>query len=97
MVKKKLMSAVLMLADGCESAVRSMKDMEKGKVENLIDSLIEARINDDQLNESPLTFSDIALIKECFKNVLIGQHHRRIRYPKQDQMENGEVPEKDKQ
>lgn len=90
-------TAVLMLADGCESAVRSMKDMEKGKVENLIDSLIEARIDDDQLNESPLTFSDIALIKECFKNVLIGQHHRRIRYPKQDQMENGEVPEKDKQ
>ena len=90
-------TAILMLADGCESAVRSMKDFEKGKVENLIDSIIEARINDDQLNESPLTFSDIALIKESFKNVLIGQHHRRIRYPKQDQMENGEVPKKDEQ
>jgi len=89
-------TAILMLADGCESAVRSMKDLEKGKVENLIDSLIEARINDNQLNESPLTFSDIALIKESFKNVLIGQHHRRIRYPKQDQMEKGEVPEENK-
>ena len=88
-------TAILMLADGCESAVRSMKDLEKGKVENLIDSLIEARIDDDQLNESPLTFSDIALIKESFKNVLFGQHHRRIRYPKQDQMEKGEVPGKD--
>ncbi|MCH8325252.1 MAG: HDIG domain-containing protein [Bacteroidetes bacterium] len=90
-------TAILMLADGCESAVRSMKDLEKGKIENLIDSLIEARINDDQLNESPLTFSDIALIKESFKNVLIGQHHRRIRYPKQDQMENSKVVEKDEQ
>lgn len=89
-------TAILMLADGCESAVRSMKDLDKGKVENLIDSLIEARIEDDQLNESPLTFSDITKIKESFKNVLIGQHHRRIRYPKQDQMEKGEVPEKDR-
>ncbi len=88
-------TAILMLADGCESAVRSMKDLGKGKVENLIDGLIESRINDGQLNESPLTLSDIALIKECFKNVLIGQHHRRIRYPKQDQMENGKSPEKD--
>lgn len=82
-------TAILMLADGCESATRAMKDAEKVKIENLIDSLIKSRIDDLQLNESPLTFSDIAIIKECFKNVLVGQHHKRIRYPKQEQMESG--------
>lgn len=82
-------TAILMLADGCESATRAMKDAEKPKIENLIDNLIKARIDDLQLNESPLTFSDIAKIKESFKSVLVGQHHKRIRYPKQEQMENG--------
>ncbi|PJA97906.1 MAG: hydrolase [Ignavibacteriales bacterium CG_4_9_14_3_um_filter_30_11] len=86
-------TAILMLADGCESATRAMKDAEKTKIENLIDNLIKSRIDDLQLNESPLTFSDITIIKECFKNVLVGQHHKRIRYPKQEQMENSKDQE----
>lgn len=88
-------TVIIMLADGCESAVRSIEDPDSSKVENLIDKIIAARINEDQLDESPVTFSDINKIKESFTSILLGQHHRRIRYPKQDEMEKGDDTKSD--
>lgn len=80
-------TAIIMLADACESTVRTIDDLDKTKVENVVDNIIRARLEDGQLDESNLTFLDIKKIKEAFLNILIGQHHRRIRYPKQDELE----------
>ena len=88
-------TAIIMLADGCESAVRSINEPDQTKVENLINKIIKSRIDDSQLDDSPITFSDISKIKEAFIGILIGQHHRRIRYPKQDEMEKGEDTSKE--
>lgn len=81
-------TALVMIADACESTVRAMTDPTPQKIENVIDNIIEDRISDGQLDNSTLTFRDIKKIRESFKNILIGQHHKRIRYPKQDEMEN---------
>ena len=81
-------TALVMLADACESTVRSMTEPDAKKVENVINNLVKIRVEDGQLNDCPLTFKDITKIKKSFLNVLIGQHHKRIRYPKQDEMEN---------
>jgi hypothetical protein len=83
-------TAIVMLADTCESAVRSIPEPDIEKVENLISNLINERISDKQLDESPLTFGDIRKIKNVFGSILLGQHHRRIRYPKQEEMEKSE-------
>jgi len=88
-------TSIIMLADGCESAVRSIEEPDTEKVENVIDSIFKARINDGQLDESPITFNDVTSMKEAFLNILLGQHHRRIRYPKQEEMEKGVVEEKE--
>lgn len=82
-------TAIVMLADGCESAVRSIEDPDPGKVEKLIESILQNRVEDGQLDDSPITFSDLNKIKEAFVNILVGQHHKRIRYPQQDEMEKG--------
>jgi cyclic-di-AMP phosphodiesterase PgpH len=82
-------TAIVMLADGCESAVRSIENPDAVKVENIIDKIISDRIETGQLDESPLTFSDMTKIKESFISILLGQHHRRIRYPKQEEVEMG--------
>lgn len=82
-------TAIVMLADSCESAVRSITEPDADKIENLISSLIKARIEDGQLDDAPLTFSDITKIKESFIKILLSAHHRRIRYPKQEEMERG--------
>ncbi len=82
-------TAIVMLADGCESAVRSIEEPDPAKVEKLIDSILQSRVEDGQLDDSPVTFSDLNKIKEAFVNILVGQHHKRIRYPKQDEIEKG--------
>lgn len=82
-------TAIVMLADGCESAVRSIKDPDQEKIENVVDNIINDRIENGQLRNSPVTLQDIDHIKESFKNILIGQHHKRIRYPNQDEIEKG--------
>jgi hypothetical protein len=82
-------TAIVMLADSCESAVRSIDDPNAGNMENVIDNIIKNRIETGQLDEAPVTFSDISKIKEAFISILIGQHHKRIKYPKQEEMEMG--------
>ena len=80
-------TALLMLADASESAVRSMDEPNPEKVENYVTNLIQIRIDDGQLDESPLTFDDIKKIRESFVSILLSQHHKRIRYPKQEELE----------
>jgi len=82
-------TAIVMLADSCESAVRSIDDPNAENMENIIDNIIKDRIETGQLNEAPVTFSDISKIKEAFISILIGQHHKRIKYPRQEEMEMG--------
>ncbi len=80
-------TALLMLADACESTIRSMTESDPKKIENVINNLVKQRLEDGQLDEAPLTLRDIKKIKESFASILIGQHHKRIRYPKQNEME----------
>ena len=81
-------TALLMLADACESTVRSLTESDSQKVENIINNIISARIDDGQLDDAPLTFKDISKIRESFYKILIGQHHKRIRYPNQEELES---------
>ncbi len=83
-------TAIVMLADSCESAVRSIKNPDAEKVENVINNLFNARIEDGQLDESPLTLGDIIKIKEAFYEILLGQYHKRIQYPHQDELEKAD-------
>jgi hypothetical protein len=81
-------TALLMLADACESAARAMSEPDPVKMENMVNNIIEQRIEDGQLDNSPLTFKEIKIIKDSFVSILLSQHHKRIRYPKQDELEN---------
>lgn len=80
-------TAIVMLADACESTVRSLTEADAEKIENVINNIVNARLEDGQLDEAPLTFRDIKKIKESFYNILIGQHHKRIKYPNQNEIE----------
>lgn len=87
-------TAIVMLADGCESAVRSITQPDHTKVENMINNIINSRIKEGQLDEAPITFRDISIIKDSFKTILLGQYHKRIKYPKQEEMEKDNSSDK---
>jgi len=88
-------TVIVMLADGCESAVRSISEPDALKVENMINNIFNSRLKESQLDDAPITFSDISKMKEAFLSILISQHHRRIKYPKQDEAEQGISPGKE--
>ena len=74
-------SAVIMLADTCEAAVRSTKQTDPEGAEELIRKLIKDKIEQDQLINSGLSFDDIEKIIISFKQVYSGVFHERIKYP----------------
>ena len=73
-------TAIVMLADACESAVRALKSPSVAQVEERIDKIIHQRIEDGQFDNCPITFQDIHLIKQTFVRVLRGIQHNRIEY-----------------
>ena len=74
-------AASVMLADTIEAAARSLPDPTPEKVDALIHKLVRAKLNDGQLDESDLTFSDLEKICSAFSTVLTGVFHERIEYP----------------
>ena len=74
-------SAIVMIADTCEAAVRSMKTSDVESAEQLIRVLIKDKIDQDQLINSGLSFDDIEKIVIAFKQVYAGVFHERIKYP----------------
>ena len=73
--------AVVMLADTVEAAARAMQDPTPEKMRELIHKLIRGKMEDGQLDDCSLTFSDINLIESSFVTVLSGAFHERIEYP----------------
>jgi putative nucleotidyltransferase with HDIG domain len=89
-------TAIVMLADSCESAARAMNDATPERVRDLIGTIVESKISDGQLDEAPLTLHDVAEVKEQFVNILAGVHHRRIEYPGTKHLTDSEEEEDDK-
>ena len=74
-------AAVVMLADTIEAAMRTLSNPSPEKMEQLIHKLVRDKMNDGQLNDSSLTFSDLERICSAFSTVLTGVFHERIEYP----------------
>ncbi|SCW27651.1 hypothetical protein SAMN02910456_00259 [Ruminococcaceae bacterium YRB3002] len=74
-------SAIIMLADTVEAAVRSSGKTDLDSCEALIRRLVKMKIDQDQLKDSGLSFDDIEKIVESFKNFYAGAFHERIKYP----------------
>ncbi len=75
-------TAILMLADALESAVRSLKNPSSEETEAMVNKIFTERLNDGQLSDSPLTLKDIKVIAMTFNKVLRGMQHERIKYQK---------------
>lgn len=75
-------TGILMLADSCEAALRSLKDATHEEVLSMVNRILRARWQDNQLVESGLTREDMSLIAEIFVRVWEQFNHKRIAYPK---------------
>lgn len=75
-------TGVVMLADACEAALRSLKDVTPEIALAMINKILKARWQDEQLVDSGLTREDLSTIAEVFVRVWQQCNHQRIAYPK---------------
>ena len=74
-------AAILMLADGVEASVRSLDEKDEESIRAMVDRIVDARVEDGQLDDAELTLRNIAQIKDAFVGQLLGMYHSRIKYP----------------
>ena len=80
-------TGILMICEAVEAAVRSIKEPDIIKIEEMIDKIIDLRISTGQLSECPLTMDELTKIKGDVDGtagllpVLRGIYHIRIEYP----------------
>jgi cyclic-di-AMP phosphodiesterase PgpH len=76
--------AIVMLSDAVEAAARSYAQHEdptaQGLVE-LVDSIVQEKVDDHQLAYSAITFGDLTLVKTELVRALMGYYHTRVPYP----------------
>ena len=82
-------TAVLMLADAVEAATRSLAKPTPSRIKEITRQICDKRMLSGELDESQLTLSDLARIREAFIPLLTGIHHARIAYPGQKNREPG--------
>ena len=80
-------AALVMLADGCEAAVRAARSASIEETGEIVRKVIADRAACDQLNECSLTFQDLKLIRESFTLTLQGMFHPRIQYPDAEELQ----------
>lgn len=76
-------SAIVMLADTVEAACRTLDNPSASRIDKFVAQLIASKIEHHQLDNSPLTFSDLAKIRESFVQLLTAYYHSRVEYPDQ--------------
>ncbi len=75
-------SALIMICDASEAAVRAKGSLKGDEVDAVVKSIIEERIMLEQFDECPITFADLHKIRETIVASFAGVMHKRINYPK---------------
>jgi len=75
-------TGIVMLADGCEAALRSLNDVSPEKALGMVNKIIRCRWQDGQLQDAELTRTELKKIAQVFVRVWQQSNHKRIAYPK---------------
>ena len=74
-------AAILMMADSCEAATKSLTVPNEENITNLVTKIIDSQVADGMFSESPISFKDITDVKLCLIKRLLTFYHTRVSYP----------------
>ncbi len=74
-------AAIMMIADSCEAAARSLAEPNPENIRFIVTKIIDAILTDDQLGECDLTLRELTQIRESMIKSLIAIYHSRVDYP----------------
>lgn len=75
-------AAIIMIADGCEAAARSLQDRSRENVKKVVRQIVNERMQLGQFEECEITLNELNIIMHTVVNHLTGVYHSRIEYPK---------------
>ncbi len=75
-------SAVIMLCDGVEGAVRALSDPTVGRIESVVHQIVNDRLSDGQLSDCDITLREVRIVEESLVKSLCSIYHGRVAYPK---------------
>jgi len=74
-------AAIIMMADACEAASRTIRKPTPQSIENLVSKIINDKFVDGQFDECDLTKRDCEILASSFTRTLVAMFHARIQYP----------------
>lgn len=74
-------AAILMMADACEAATKSLSEHTEEAIAAMVDKIVDGQIADGLLREAPISFRDVETIKALFVERLRTAYHMRVSYP----------------
>ena len=74
-------AAIMMLADSCEAAARSLARPDPENIRAIVVKIVDAIISDGQLDECDVTLQELTIIREAMISALTAIYHARIDYP----------------
>ncbi len=76
-------TAIVMMADACEAATRSLKNPDEATISGIVNRVVASQLSDGLLDEAPINLREIAIVKQTFINRLRSMYHQRIEYPEE--------------
>ena len=73
-------SVIIMIADTIEATFRSFEPKSQNEIKEKIDSLVQAKIDLGQFDESPITLGELNIIKKTIFDIIPSIIHKRISY-----------------
>ncbi len=78
-------SGIIMMADSIEATSRSLEKPTLSKLEAIVNRIVREKIEDNQLDDCPLSLKEIDQIKDAFMKIFKGMYHNRVDY--QDELD----------
>lgn len=75
-------STIIMIADSLEAASRSLDEINEESVSELVESIIQTKIEEGQFENSLLSFEELQIVKKALIKTVVAVGHSRIKYPK---------------
>jgi putative nucleotidyltransferase with HDIG domain len=73
-------AAIVMMADSCEAACRSIDEPTAARIKDMVEKIINNKFIDGQFSQCPITLKDLAMIKDSIISTTLGIYHARIEY-----------------
>ena len=74
-------AAILMMADACEAATKSLNDHSEESIAAMVNKIIDGQVAEGLLREAPISFRDVETVKRLFIERLRTAYHARVAYP----------------